>query len=304
MRLGLYFQITSHHQRFIWIYTEDYILYIFKHIFIEMNGRRASTDSTATLSTRCSKTGCALPIAEMDHFAKCGSRHCDKRFHVRCVGFADQGGFARVQNSPVNIICDECLNEYDGLKDRVSRLEEEVHGLKNNGAQPGHFDEVQFTRMVCAVVREMGEFESKKSNLVVLGLSENDGKTDNEKIGEFASKLNIPAQDVVECYRDPPTPNPNKTSPRILKVRFGNHASRAKFLSGLRNVVEKDATGRGREWVRPDLTFHQREQDRHLRAECDKMNGADRNRNIRGTGNYVIFQKRVVLRSDLPPRSN
>ena len=158
--------------------------------------------------------------------------------------------------------------------------------------------------MVCAVVREMGEYESKKDKLVMLGLLENDEKTDTEKIGEFALKLNIPAQDVVECYRDPPTPHPNKPGPRILKVRFGNQASRAKFLSGFRNVTEKDANGRGKEWVRPDLTYHQREQDRQLRAECDDMNGADRNRNIRGSGEYIIYQKRVVKRSDLPPRSN
>ena len=66
---------------------------------------------------------------------------------------------------------------------------------------------------------------------------------------------------------------PSLATRALWKVKFRNHDSRHKFLSGLRSVRD-GINGAERAWVRPDLSYRQRQADRILHDELKRRRDA------------------------------
>jgi hypothetical protein len=128
------------------------------------------------------------------------------------------------------------------------------------------------------------ELESKKLNLVVIGLPEKDANADGEVIKQFCDKMSIDAGDVADTFRDGRANNGGR--PRIMKVKFKNAQSRRKFLTGFRSTRDT-VPNADRAWVRPDLTYQQRVKDRELRDELHRRREA-------GEANIKIRRGEIV----------
>ena len=111
---------------------------------------------------------------------------------------------------------------------------------------------------------EAVEAAGKKLNLVVIGLEEDADL--NLFVDSACAAMNIDRADVTDTFRDGRSQDDR---PRIVKVKFSKQASRHKFLIGLRDK-RAGLTGAENAWVRPDLTWRQRQADRVLRVELKR----------------------------------
>ena len=185
--------------------------------------------------------------------------------------------------------------------DAIRSLTETVNRLIQNAPTTPSIPDFTKSAFICDVAQELQERESKKDKLVILGLpeteSEDPAESDTSVVNGFATQLGIDSGCIVETFRDGPK-NRNISRPRILKVRFSSQGSRSSFLHGFKAVSPSQ-----RCWVRPDLSYHQRERDRLLRKDLDEKNGRkyENGRVVEpGSNLYCIFKKQVCLRSDLP----
>ena len=131
---------------------------------------------------------------------------------------------------------------------------------------------------------------------MILGLPESQepAESDTVRVKEFAERIGVESEAITETFRDGPR---SGNKPRILKVRFADSRSRSAFLREFRSVSPAPSC-----WVRPDLSFHQRERDRELRKELDSKNGrVYQNGRVTDPGSnlYFIHKKQVCLRSEV-----
>jgi hypothetical protein len=112
---------------------------------------------------------------------------------------------------------------------------------------------------------EAVEAAGKKNSLVVIGLTEDIDP--NDFVNEACVAMNIERADVADTFRDGKAQGDR---PRIVKVKFSKQASRHKFLVGLRDKRD-GLPGAANAWVRPDLTYRQRQADRVLREELKRQ---------------------------------
>jgi hypothetical protein len=184
------------------------------------------------------------------------------------------------------------------MEERISALEQQVAVVTT--AQPPPAMDRDFVKTLVTEVMdqclprmlasareaaiEAVEMESKKLNLVVIGLPEPADRDDDTKVLEqFCDKLNVSRSDIVDTFRDGRTTG---GKPRIMKVRFKNAQSRRVFLTRFRGV--RDAIPNAdRAWIRPDLTYQQRIRDRELRDEL-------RRRREAGEANIKIRNGEIV----------
>jgi hypothetical protein len=164
------------------------------------------------------------------------------------------------------------------LEERVAALEAKGDSVYAPGL--GSVDEDTITRIVAKVMEmvlpkvlataqeaagEAMEREGKKSKLVLVGLDE---AADNSVfINEACNKLSIDRSDIVDFYRDG-KPKDNGYA-RIMKIKFKHSNARRKFLTGFRDVRVALSLG-NTAWVRPDLTWQQRQLDFKLRTELKR----------------------------------
>lgn len=126
------------------------------------------------------------------------------------------------------------------------------------------------------------EKKEKQKNLVVVGMPERDEESDWNRVYEMASHAGIidPPSAIKTAYRDG-IPG-KKTSggfliPRILKIRFTNKNYRLAFLKKNYNELGEDFS---RLYVRPDLTYEEREHDRALKAQLRQRRADTGNQNL------------------------
>lgn len=161
------------------------------------------------------------------------------------------------------MLCEQCKDALDGLERRVAALEQsqtDVEGLAERvltSILPKVLEAFE------ARVEDKIEAASKKLNLVIIGAKEEPDDQLVNIINESCRKLDIEPSSVVQTFRDGKS---REGRPRIAKIQFKNHLSRQKFLTGFRGI-RGGISGAESAWVRPDLTFRQREADRELRAE-------------------------------------
>ena len=183
------------------------------------------------------------------------------------------------------------------LTDTVNKL------IQNLPAASGFTGSTDKSAFICEVAQELQELESKKDKLVILGLpesqtpSDSDGElSDDERVFAFARQMGVDEGSIDETFRDG-VRNRDHTRPRILKVRFNSQGSRSAFLRAFKTISPSRNC-----WVRPDLTYQQRERDRQLRKELDDKNGRKYSNGRlvdQGSNLYCIYKKQVCLRSDL-----
>ena len=102
--------------------------------------------------------------------------------------------------------------------------------------------------------------------MVAIGIPEESDDKLGQYVNDACDKMHIDRADVVETFRDG---KPRSGRPRIAKIKFRNSAARKKFLTGFRGV-RNGLSGAENAWVRPDLTYRQRQADRELREELQK----------------------------------
>ena len=139
----------------------------------------------------------------------------------------------------------------------------------------------EVTPRLAELVQDALEQQDKKRNLVVVGLNNN--IEERQFIDNICDKIGIDPADVADVFRD--GRNPPGGRARIVKVKFHNLRSRRKFLTGFVGV-RSDVPGGTGAFVRPDLTFRQRQLDRSLREELKKRREAGEN--------IKIFRGRIV----------
>ncbi len=229
---------------------------------------------------------------------------CSCFIHYRCTGYTNIGILEKMLNDePGNYVCKICLPNLDpdayadlvqhSTYGKVWRYADDDPENSVAPSAPLDSSDSSISKIVAAVVkellpqltslifeqtREMSEKESKKKNLVVLGLPENPNASDLDMMKQVCASVSVSPTSVHEVLRDGPA-QPGR--PRILKVKFQDLASRRKFLVGFRGAAQGLA-GFGKSWVRPDLTFRERQQDRVLRAELGRRRDAGENVIIKG----------------------
>ncbi len=259
-----------------------------------------STPGLICASLKCGKS--IKKIGSEDYQLKC--MVCAKSFHAICCGIPD-AAYGKVKDSGLfsvlSYICDGCKSflpnlqrDHEALKAKLVDYEDkfttmqaqldQIAGKSMPACVPGMIDPELIASIVSKVcesmlpklmdfmhasINEAMEADSKKNNLVLIGLDE---KVDSKAyLTDVCNKLNIDSGDILESFRDGRPPPGAR--PRILKIRFGGHASRRVFLTGYQGVRDR-VPGGGRSWVRPDLTFTQRQKDKELRDELSRRRDA------------------------------
>lgn len=150
-----------------------------------------------------------------------------------------------------------------------------------------------------AEVREAIEKESKKRNLVIVGLAEADvdsvrSEGDTDLVNELCDATGTPRSDVIDVFRSGRMPEittdseGNERLPcRVTKVKFSCSSSRKRFLE---KFIEKRPVSVGKAYVRPDMTFRERQADKSLRNELFAR------RRVDPSGDWVINRGNIVKR--------
>ena len=186
----------------------------------------------------------------------------------------------------------DTMSAIQGLTDTVNKLIAGTLAPPTAAANPADLQ---------AEMREAIQRENKAMNLVIVGLPETDTTTlrsdaDRAVIEQVLSHLNVPTSDVADVFRDGavrrPDPTAADTRPysRIVKVKFTNMNSRIKFLTNFRQQKPGE-TRYSRTYVRPDLTFRQREADKLLRNELMLRREAE------PTADLIIRRGKIIHRS-------
>lgn len=126
------------------------------------------------------------------------------------------------------------------------------------------------------------EKKEKQKNLVVVGMSERDEGSDWNRVYEMAKHAGIadPHSAIKTIFRDGSSGRKTPAGlpvTRILKVRFTNKNYRLAFLKTNYRDLGVDFS---RLYVRPDLTYDEREMDRALKAELQQRRADTGNLNL------------------------
>ena len=102
-------------------------------------------------------------------------------------------------------------------------------------------------------------------------------------MNDACAKLSVNRDDISDFYRDGRIKDNGDA--RIMKIKFKNSNARRKFLTGFRDARAALTTGNNA-WVRPDLTWQQRQQDFALRTELKRR---------RDRGDQVKISRGVIV---------
>ena len=149
-------------------------------------------------------------------------------------------------------------------------------------------------------IAEALERESKKLNLVVVGLPESDktkARCDADKnfVHQVAAALDINTNNISEVFRSgavrQDVPASGYPYARVLKVKFVDRGSRLSFLRGFKGAKPPSAASL-KTYVRPDMTFRERQLDRELRTELLRRRLTE--------PDLVIFRGKIVKKTGQP----
>lgn len=241
---------------------------------------------------------CSCDVTESEEAVQCD--FCERWTHRICPGsggdsasilknISDAQLTAIVEDNGAGFIqyfCKDCqptmaekfafLRDLDDFKSKIDSrfhaLEQEIANLRQKSAPVNSANDIQ------AAVEEALEKEKKRLNVVVVGLPESNkdqirSGDDRKTVLEVAQKLKIPADSVVDIFRDgkvPESPDPSRPFSRIIKVKFSNKDDKATFLRGFKSQLDQNS----RTYARHDLTFKQRTKDKALRAQLKRLRDA------------------------------
>ena len=145
------------------------------------------------------------------------------------------------------------------------------------------------------------EREAKKLSLVVVGLPESDKgspRCDADKafVHQVAQALDFGPEAISDVFRSGAVREDSQEGmpfARVLKVKFLDQASRLAFLRGFKRGKPSQAAFL-KTYVRPDMTYRERQIDRELRAELF------RRRQNEPDPDLMIFRGKIVKRSARP----
>ena len=132
------------------------------------------------------------------------------------------------------------------------------------------------------IFKEMAERETKKTNLVIHGITEStspvaETRKEHDK-GEFGNIMeviqppNYTEDDIKFMYRTGEREKNNddtQTEPRPLVIGFRSEEMKTSVLRNCRKLKDSDYQHIS---ISPDLTKRQRKEDSEIRAECTKLN--------------------------------
>jgi hypothetical protein len=122
-------------------------------------------------------------------------------------------------------------------------------------------------------VKEALEKEKKKLSAVIVGLPEYDIGTircegDMKFVKDLAAKLKIDTAEIKDVFRDGKVRDAegDRVFCRIVKVKFDSWPAKMTFIRGFKKSIPGDL----RSYVRHDLTFRERQEERALRGQLAK----------------------------------
>lgn len=270
-----------------------------------MTVRRQSTSTTtASASSATRKTSqtkqhsescvvCALQVKASESAVQCDL--CQKWCHASCPGGKQNIStelYKLLDAAGVCYLCPKCESKKDDVFDSFRHLEEfkkqvdvnlaslqkqmddvkasmqnQIDDLKSKGVQSspaGAPSDLQ------SEIKEALDREKKKNFAVIVGLPESDAQAvrsagDKDFVLKMAHDIGIDATEVEDVFRDGRSrpDDGNRQYVRIVKIKFKESRSKLNFLKGFARA--KDAGLRA--YVRHDLTFRQRQEDKALKAE-------------------------------------
>ena len=241
---------------------------------------------------------CKTRIAELDHPLKCFG--CDNIAHPSCINVDIPTAKKATAGRPFGLrhCCPECeelpslRSELEGALTTIRSLEAKVERVERataTSAPPSAQLDTLTTRMSnmdakldaliakfdpVAIAVEVGravsksvfeahqeatELESKKCNAVVCHLEPSQDVSDVDAVKSMSQAAGLQPDAVEDAWRDGPSPN---GMPRILKVRFNSIGAKKSFIDAGRRKKFPGQSGDNGVYVRPDLTFQQREAKR------------------------------------------
>jgi hypothetical protein len=228
----------------------------------------------------CAKLNDAL----FDHLVK-QQKHVGSIYWscVSCTSFSAKfhASLGRIDNrvKAVETTVEKQSTDIAALQDKVKDMGEKLDNSKETDGKMRA--EVQENAEI-AVFSEMRDRENRRNNIVVHGLTEPDAKIkdktnriakDMEKIQDLFSKLEvtIEADDVVKYARRLGERPVGDAGPRPLLIGFKSLDSKQTILDNTRKLSEKEDV-----WsnvsVISDLTKRQREEEKKMRQEADRLN--------------------------------
>jgi len=134
--------------------------------------------------------------------------------------------------------------------------------------------------------------QKKKLNLVIVGLPESDISSkvcaaDRKFVDDVCGGLNLNTDSISEVFRDGMIPAGKPSYSRIVKVKFKDSASRLHFLQNFRKAKPTSTVFRAT-YVRPDMTYRERQADKALTEELKAKRLAD-------PGTDYIIRRGVVI---------
>lgn len=162
------------------------------------------------------------------------------------------------------------------------------------------------TKAVMNMTEDLLEKREKRHNLVVVGLPENETSeqqqetADLRKMKDYCTQMRVPPESIKCTFRDGPRKS-NTTKPRIMKICFheGKGHYRTTFLKNANGLLKADEDLRGLRFtpfVRRDLTYRERQEDRALR---DLL----KTRKDNGETDLIIRNGKIIKRTSLIFRS-
>lgn len=227
---------------------------------------------------------------------------CAKMIHYRCMGVSLEDLDELINDVPASYVCRKCepnladkqrsdLASAGRSKTLFTYKESDSSGSKmvSLGAGGGISEEAlsniiriatkAASEGVAEQIKEAMEKREKKRNLVLVGYPEKgDGRSEQNEydlkaVHKYCDQLQIDPKSVRTTFRDG-----MKTSgrPRIMKICFeeGCSQERFSFLVGAKKRMDTDPELGGLKWkpfVRPDMTFNERQQDKALREQVKEL---------------------------------
>lgn len=272
--------------------------------------QRGKLVSISDMKEMCGKCDKVLKESENGNPRAVVCDICKTKYHQKCGGLTDELyklvlKFGKQGTGEIPWHCKICkkyassmMSEMVDLKRRQDKLEKQVSDIKeqmisieeNQNASPNHGDADSLRK----TVREVLEQDKRQMNLVISNLPEITSTSTTRAIVKavkdlFQSKLDVNANDVerVDLIQ---TERAN-----LVKVQMKTKKARRTALINAKKLKEDEVYKNV--YVKPDLTYEQRQQEATLRQEL-------RDRKEEGEKNLMIVRGKIVVRQPPPSPEN
>lgn len=286
-----------------------------------MPGSRSQSLSSADVS--CANADCPVgnKVGDKDYIVECFG--CNGTFHAACAGLTADNYVKFKKTGALetgfSFICPGCRiklhslikgapaptvsTDSAGLADLEKRLTAQINCLSERVVQLESKPSLTHAE-VSETVRDELEKSSKKDKLVLFGLRESKSGSieqrrldDQGQVKEMADMLGVPDGDIQSVFRDG-MPRKDGTN-RPIKIKFAYKEPRIMFLTKL-HTLQKEKAAWEKIWVRPDLSYMERQSDERLRKKLEEIRLRHKDVKIRNGGFVIkIDDKHVPFIDDI-----